>query len=117
MEQKAEWVLQLPIILRTGNYLNGETIRDCAYGFKLDSLSKFKDLRSNKKQFTALQLGHFHKIHLLRLQSCSTLFLLHVISNSKANRCATSSGGQNQTECIDQDGLSKLAFKEDDKWK
>lgn len=42
------------IILRTGNYINGGTPRGAAFGFKLDTLGKLKDLRSNKPGYTLL---------------------------------------------------------------
>jgi hypothetical protein len=45
----------LTIILAFGNYLNGQSIRGGAYGFKLDSLSKIVELKSNDNKITLLE--------------------------------------------------------------
>lgn len=44
----------LEIILYFGNYLNGQSVRGGAYGFKLDTLSKITELKSNDNKKTLL---------------------------------------------------------------
>lgn len=44
----------LEIILAFGNYLNGTTNRGGAYGFKLDTLSKISEIKSNDNKKTLL---------------------------------------------------------------
>ena len=44
----------MKVTLRIGNYVNGGTIRGGAYGFKIDTFAKLKELRSNKPGFTLL---------------------------------------------------------------
>lgn len=39
-------ILTLRYSLALGNYLNGETARGGAWGFKLESLEKFSDLKA-----------------------------------------------------------------------
>eukprot|EP01088_Endostelium_zonatum_P008450 TRINITY_DN2135_c0_g1_i1.p1 TRINITY_DN2135_c0_g1~~TRINITY_DN2135_c0_g1_i1.p1 ORF type:complete len:977 (-),score=329.46 TRINITY_DN2135_c0_g1_i1:20-2950(-) len=48
----------LEIVLKIGNTLNGGTLKGGAYGFKLDSLPKMADLRTNNKAMPTL----FHYI-------------------------------------------------------
>jgi diaphanous 1 len=45
----------LTIILAFGNYLNGQSMRGGAYGFKLDSLCKIVELKSNDNKITLLE--------------------------------------------------------------
>ena len=45
----------LTILLAFGNYLNGQSARGGAYGFKLDSLSKITEMKSNDNKKTLLQ--------------------------------------------------------------
>ena len=44
----------LLVVLKTGNYINGGTPRGGAYGFKIETFSKLKELRSHKPGFTLL---------------------------------------------------------------
>lgn len=44
----------LSIILKVGNFMNGGSPRGGAYGFKIDTLGKLKDVRSKNPRFTLL---------------------------------------------------------------
>ena len=44
----------LTIILKTGNYLNGGTTRGGAFGFKIETFAKLRELRSSKPGYTLL---------------------------------------------------------------
>ena len=57
LENSENFHIILAIFLKTGNYLSGGTIYKVrVHGFKLDSLSKFKDLKKQQKAiyFTSL---------------------------------------------------------------
>lgn len=45
----------LTVLLKVGNYMNGVTTKGGAYGFKLNSLKKFFDLKGNDKKTTLIQ--------------------------------------------------------------
>eukprot|EP00833_Pecoramyces_ruminatium_P013820 jgi/Orpsp1_1/1187852/evm.model.d7180000060703.1 len=44
----------LELILTIGNFMNGETIKGGAYGFKISSINKLNDIKSNDKKMTLL---------------------------------------------------------------
>jgi hypothetical protein len=46
----------LTLILKVGNFLNGGSPRGGAYGFKIDFLTKLRDVRSSEPGFTLLHL-------------------------------------------------------------
>jgi hypothetical protein len=59
LDKTIDWLLDskeirllFSVILRIGNYLNGGSSRGGCYGFRIDTLTKLDDLRSNKPGYT-----------------------------------------------------------------
>jgi len=60
LKQSRKFTKMLEIVLALGNYLNGNTFRGAAYGFKMDSLSKLGETKANE--------GNQNLVHYLAAQ-------------------------------------------------
>ena len=46
----------IKLVLAYGNYINGESVRGGAFGFKLDAINKAADMKTNDGKMTLLMI-------------------------------------------------------------